>query len=364
MKGTMLKKLLILTQVTAMVCAFFVIKASVPTLAFAQYRTCCEKKYLSDGVTIDPTGCDACDTSGKYWKTQEGGNCGGDTNCGICNVDGHIGKPIGNACGGGGTAPTPTPSSSCQNTSANPTTGQPCRYITYGTSKVTLLVGEKKTLTLSYFADTTTSAPLSAITWSVTNPTAVTLGGKASVTKNICCSSVYGNMTQTIVVTGQAVGTSKLNTSIKGSTGSVGCSSTGCLTINVVAPTPSPTPVPTPTPTPPPSYSCDLSVNWTSTGNHDVWKYGDMITFSTSQTASSIPAGATVRYEGELLQFKNNAYVKTFTLTPINATASQFGPVKIDAGNAMYYFRFRYCVKDTVGVETCSNWGSSGAPGY
>jgi hypothetical protein len=35
----------------------------------------------------------------------------------------------------------------------------------------------------------------------------------------------------------------------------------------------------------------------------------------------------------------------------------------VDEPGSRYYFRFRYCVKNAAGVETCTAWGNPGTPG-
>lgn len=123
-------------------------------------------------------------------------------------------------------------------------------------------------------------------------------------------------------------------------------------------PTPSPTPVVTPSP-----LACTLTPTFTSTGNASAWKYGDMIKYTLPAAPSSmIPVGGSVRYEGEAAAYRNGVYVKTTKLTPVNATASQFSPMKVDVANSTYYFRFRFCVKTSAGVETCTAWGNWAAP--
>lgn len=113
--------------------------------------------------------------------------------------------------------------------------------------------------------------------------------------------------------------------------------------------------------TPPPTAAplvCSMPVTITSTGNKDSWKIGDKITFSLpAVSASSIPSGATLRYEGEVKAYRGSTQILSKVLTPINATASQFTPIQISAVNATYYYHFRYCVKSSSGTETCSAWG-------
>lgn len=127
---------------------------------------------------------------------------------------------------------------------------------------------------------------------------------------------------------------------------------------------PTPSPVVTPSPTPTPSaLICDLTPTFTSTGSVSAWKYGDMITFSVGAVPSTrIPSGGSARYEGQASAYRGTTLVKTITLVPINATASQFQAMKVDVANSTYYFRFRYCVKTSAGIETCSNWGVWAVP--
>lgn len=118
----------------------------------------------------------------------------------------------------------------------------------------------------------------------------------------------------------------------------------------------------TPTPTPS-SLVCDLTPTFTSTGNVSNWKYGDSITYSVGAVpATRIPAGGSVRYEGEYAAYRGTTLMKKLALTPINATASKFNPIKVEYGNSNYYFHFRYCVKTSAGVETCSPWGAWAVP--
>lgn len=120
------------------------------------------------------------------------------------------------------------------------------------------------------------------------------------------------------------------------------------------------TPTPTPAPT---SLVCDLTPTFTSTGNVSNWKYGDSITYSVGAVpATRIPAGGSVRYEGEYAAYRGTTLMKKLALTPINATASKFNPIKVEYGNSTYYFHFRYCVKTSAGVETCSPWGAWAVP--
>lgn len=120
--------------------------------------------------------------------------------------------------------------------------------------------------------------------------------------------------------------------------------------------------LPTAPPTPNPLV-CDLNVRWASTANPDVWKFGDKITFTLDPVpATRIPTGGSVRYEGQVMPYRNGVLVKTINLTPLNASASQFQPMKVDEPGSKYYFRFRYCVKTAAGVETCTAWGNPGTP--
>jgi hypothetical protein len=122
-------------------------------------------------------------------------------------------------------------------------------------------------------------------------------------------------------------------------------------------------PTPTPVPPTPSALVCDLNVSWTSNANPDAWKFGDMITFTVAPAPSSrIPTGGSIRYEGQVASYRGTTNVQSITLTPISAGASKFQPMKVERANSTYYFRFRYCVKTSAGVETCSNWGSWQVP--
>jgi hypothetical protein len=91
-----------------------------------------------------------------------------------------------------------------------------------------------------------------------------------------------------------------------------------------------------------------------------VWKFGDSITFSTTQVASSlIPSGGSARYEGKLTVYRAGATLKEVNLVPINATASQFQPYKIAEAGTSYSFIFRYCIVESGKADRCSNWGQT-----
>ncbi len=119
-------------------------------------------------------------------------------------------------------------------------------------------------------------------------------------------------------------------------------------------------PVATPTPLP---LVCSMIPTVKSTGNVNAWKIGDSITFGVAAASSAgIPTNSKIRYEGQVSAYRGNAQISTINLTPINATASQFMPMKVNAVNATYYYRFRYCVMSITNVETCSAWGAWTAP--
>lgn len=119
-------------------------------------------------------------------------------------------------------------------------------------------------------------------------------------------------------------------------------------------------PVATPTPLP---LVCSMLPTVKSTGNVNAWKIGDAITFGVAAASSTgIPTNSKIRYEGQVSAYRGNAQISTINLTPINATASQFMPMKVNAVNATYYYRFRYCVMSITNVETCSAWGAWTAP--
>lgn len=119
-------------------------------------------------------------------------------------------------------------------------------------------------------------------------------------------------------------------------------------------------PVATPTPLP---LVCSMLPTVKSTGNVNAWKIGDSITFGVAAASSAgIPTNSKIRYEGQVSAYRGNAQISTINLTPINATASQFMPMKVNAVNATYYYRFRYCVMSITNVETCSAWGAWTAP--
>ncbi|MEP7166850.1 MAG: hypothetical protein ABI758_02640 [Candidatus Woesebacteria bacterium] len=113
----------------------------------------------------------------------------------------------------------------------------------------------------------------------------------------------------------------------------------------------------------PSALVCDLDIHWASNANPDAWKYGDMITFTANPAPSArIPSGGSIRYDGQVAAYRGTTKASDVTLTPISAGASQFQPMKVTVANSTYYFRFRYCVKTSAGVETCSNWGAWQVP--
>lgn len=145
------------------------------------------------------------------------------------------------------------------------------------------------------------------------------------------------------------------------------CQSGACrLASNPTSPTCGPvtsSPTPTPVPPTPSPLVCDLNVSWTSNGNPDAWKFGDMVTFTVAPAPSSrIPTGGSIRYEGQVAAYRGTSNVQSITLTPISTGASKFQPMKVERANSTYYFRFRYCVKSASGQEACTNWGSWQVP--
>lgn len=123
-------------------------------------------------------------------------------------------------------------------------------------------------------------------------------------------------------------------------------------------PPPTATPVPTPV-----ALVCSMPVSFTSSGNKAAWKIGDKITFTVGAVGStSIPSGSTIRYEGQVNAYRGTKQTYAATLSPINASASQFAPITIEAVNATYFFRFRYCLKNSQNVESCSAWGAWNSP--
>ncbi len=132
---------------------------------------------------------------------------------------------------------------------------------------------------------------------------------------------------------------------------------------NATCQTQSPIATAAPIATSTPANACTMGVRWTSNANERVWKIGDMITFTMDGVPTSkIPAGSTVRYEGQVSVFRGAKQVSVGNLIPVNATASQFRPMKVEAVNATYSTRFRYCVKNVQNMEVCSAWGVWAAP--